>query len=92
MNKFNIFSDSTLYGVWSEVQLSFNCEIIPGAKYRDLDRVISHLYLRRSSAPLDIVIICRLNNIMRGQSVEEMMEEVKQLSRRLERHTQDHQH
>ena len=87
-----IFSDSTLYGVWSNIQLSFNCEVIPGAKYRDLAKVISHLYLRQSSAPLDVVIIGGLNNIIEGQSMEEIMEEVRLLAKRLERHSQSHRH
>lgn len=54
--------------------------------------MISHLYLRQSSAPLDVVIIGGLNNIMEGQSVDEIMEEVKLLARRLQRHSQAHQH
>ena len=89
-----ILTNSTLYNVWNYEALRTSAhhmeiEAIVRGMIRHLTRAIMRLYLQKEER-LQIIIIVVLNNLGEGQTVEEILDEIHELSEAVEAHSVIH--
>ena len=87
-----ILTDSSLYNVWTYANLKtadhqMEIEAVVPTRIRDLTKLIFKLYLLKHPQRLEIVQIAGINNLVDGQPVCEIVEEIKELRIFLQAHS-----
>ena len=77
-----MLADSTMYGVWGKEMPANTCHFdidsIVGGQMRDMTRALIKNYLHMPNR-LEIIVIAGINNIGRGHSPENVMEDVEEM-------------
>ena len=87
-----VVADSTLYGIWGEVDLAstehFDIDSIVGGKVKDMLRPLYKNYLDQPNR-VEILVIAGINNIAAGENAEDIIHDMKLLKRVVDKHSKN---
>ena len=90
-----VLSDSTLYGVWGKKMpknaTHFDIDSIVGGQMRDMTRALVKNYLHMPNR-MEIIVVAGINNIGRGHSPDNFMEDVEELRQVVKEHSEKWAH
>ena len=86
-----VLADSTLYGIWGKEMPANTCHFdidsVVGGQMRDMTRALIKNYLHLPNR-LEIIVVAGINNIGRGHSPDNVMEDVEELRQVVKEHSE----